>query len=343
MKIGLAFDLKVSSNVPSESLNDESEEYDPPETIEALVSELERLGHQVVQLGGGRQFLTNILRTDVDLVFNISEGRGHYRSREAQVPGVLEMLGLPYVGSDPLTLALCLDKPSAKQIAQAGGIPTPKFQVIEDIDDLNHSGTFALDFPVIVKPVYEGSSKGIHEGSRVDRLSDLRERVGNVIKTYRQSALVEQFIAGTEVTVGVVGGDPPQIVGVMEVVPQDGSAENFIYTLNVKRNWRQMVSYRCPPRLPASGIKELENLALTLFRVLGCRDMARFDFRVDPENRPYFIEANPLPGLSPEYGDLSIMGNLTGWGYPRIVRTILDSALNRHGWSRPQYAYRAAS
>jgi D-alanine-D-alanine ligase len=164
-----------------------------------------------------------------------------------------------------------------------------------------------------------------------------------VIETYRQPALVEEFIAGTEVTVGMVGGNPVQIVGVMEVVPQDGSAENFMYTLDVKRNWRQLVSYRCPPRLPPTCVKELESLATVLFRVLGCRDMARFDFRVDRENRPYFIEANPLPGLSPDYGDLSIMGNLTGWGYSRIVRSILESTLNRHGLSRPQYAYRAAS
>lgn len=343
MKIGLAFDLKIASNQPTETINDESEEYDPPETIEALASELERLGHQVVQLGGGRQFLENILRAEVDLVFNISEGRGHYRGREAQAPGVLEMLGLPYVGSDPLTLALCLDKPSAKTIAHAGGILTPGFQVIERLDDLNHLGAFALEFPVIVKPAYEGSSKGIHESSRVENLSDLRERVRNVIETYRQPALVEEFIAGTEVTVGVVGGDPAQIVGVMEVVPEDGTGEHFMYTLNVKRNWRQLVSYRCPPQLPPSCVQKLEASALTLFRVLGCRDMARFDFRLDRQNQPYFIEANPLPGLSPEYGDLSIMGNLTGWDYPRIIRTILDSALNRHGLSRLQHAYRAAS
>jgi D-alanine-D-alanine ligase len=343
MKIGIAFDLKISSSVPSNSLNDEAEEYDPPETIEALASELERLGHRVVQLGGGRQFLENILRCDVDLVFNISEGRGHFRSREAQVPGVLEMLGLPYVGSDPLTLALCLDKPSAKIIALAGGVPTPGFQVIDSIDGLDHAGAFALDFPVIVKPAHEGSSKGIHTGSRVEQLSGLQAKVRTVIETYRQPALVEEFIAGTEVTVGVIGGSPAQVVGVMEVVPQDGSAENFMYTLDVKRHWRQMVSYRCPPQLPSLCVKELETMATTLFRVLGCRDLARFDFRVDRENRPYFIEANPLPGLSPEYGDLSIMGNLTGWDYARIVRTILDSAMNRQLLSRPQYAYRAAS
>lgn len=343
MKIGLAFDLKAPSGVTVESLNDESEEYDPPETIDALTSELEGLGHQVVPLGGGRGFLENILRSDLDLVFNIAEGRGRGRSREAQVPAVLEMLGLPYVGSDPLTLALCLDKPSAKQIALAGGIPTPRFQVIDKVDDLSRLGTITLEFPLMVKPAYEGSSKGIHQGSRVNCPSDLRERVGQVIETYRQPALVEEFIAGTEVTVGMVGGNPAQIVGVMEVVPQDGSAEDFMYTLDVKRNWRQMVSYRCPPRLPASCVKELETLAAVLFRVLGCRDMARFDFRVDRENRPYFIEANPLPGLSPDYGDLSIMGDLTGWGYSRIVRTILESALNRHGLSRAQYAYRAAS
>jgi D-alanine-D-alanine ligase len=252
------------------------------------------------------------------------------------------MLGLPYVGSDPLTLAVCLDKPSAKKLAQAGGVRTPQFQVIEDVDDLNNLGDFSLDFPVIVKPAYEGSSKGIRENSRVENLADLHQRSQHVIATYRQPALVEEFIAGAEVTVGVVGNAPAQILGVMEVVPRDGSAENFIYTLDVKRNWRQMVGYRCPPQVPASCVKELEAAALTLFRVLGCRDFARFDFRVDVHDRPYFIEANPLPGLAPNYSDLSLMGNLSGWDYSRIIRTILDSALERQGLLRPEYAYRAA-
>ena len=160
MKIGLAFDLKTSVEVSPQTSDDGLEEYDPPETIEALTSHLERSGHSVVLLGGGRTFLERVLATPVDLVFNIAEGRGCHRSREAQVPGVLEMLGIPYVGSDPLTLALCLDKPSAKRIAISGGVDTPRYQVIESIDDLLHLGDPPLDFPVVVKPAFEGSKIG---------------------------------------------------------------------------------------------------------------------------------------------------------------------------------------
>jgi D-alanine-D-alanine ligase len=342
MRIGLAFDLKTSVDVSPKTPDDGLEEYDPPETIEALASEIERLGHQVVPLGGGRTFLQNILRTKVSFVFNIAEGRGCYRGREAQVPSVLEMLGVPYAGSDPLTLALCLDKPSAKRIALSSGVETPRYQVIENLDDLLHFRDNPIGFPVMVKPAFEGSSKGVHQNSRVEKLEDLFPAVQAVLETYRQPALVEEFIPGIEVTVGLVGNRFPQVVGVMEVVPLGGPNEDFMYTLEVKRHWRQMVSYRCPPHIPDPWVQRIRDSALSLYKTLGCRDMARMDFRVDRLGRAYFIEANPLPGLSPVYGDLSIMGALNGWDYSRIIGTVLDSALERYGMIGQQYAHRTA-
>ena len=342
MRIGLAFDLKTAVEAAPGLSDDGSEEYDSQETIDSLASELERLGHQTVLLGGGQTFLQEIRANKVDLVFNIAEGRGCYRAREAQVPGVLEMLGIPYVGSDPLTLALCLDKPLTKQIALSGGVVTPRYQVIESIDDLLHFRDSDISFPVIVKPAFEGSSKGVHQHSRVDHLDQMYPPVKALLESYRQPALVEQFVPGIEVTVGLVGHHSPQVVGVMEVVPLSGPDENFMYTLEVKRNWRQMVGYRCPPNIPREWVQRIEDAALTAFRVLGCRDMARMDFRVDHLGQAYFIEANPLPGLSPVYGDLPIMGGLTGWDYPRLVGTILDSALERYGMVHREYAHRTA-
>lgn len=338
MRIGLTYDLKVPLGARPGRPDDEAEEYDPPETIDALAATIEGLGHRVARLGGGAEFLARVLDTSVDLVFNIAEGRGTFRSREAQVPGVLEMLGIPYSGSDPLTLALCLDKPSAKRVAQDAGVRTPDYAVAEGLQDLEQHVDGRLTFPLVVKPSFEGSSKGIRQSSRVEDPRSLAQAVATLVQDYRQPALMERFIPGIEITVAVLG-TPPRVMGVMEVAPQAGPDEQFMYTLEVKREWREVVSYRCPPHLPASCIQEIEAAALTLFQALGCRDVARFDFRVDSSYRVYFLEANPLPGLG-SYSDVPIMASLVGWTYPRLVETILASALGRHGLLEPHHAHR---
>lgn len=342
MKIGLAFDLKDHVDIADDAPEDAAEEYDPPSTIDALASEIELLGHQVERLGGGVEFLDNIRRTTVDLVFNIAEGRGTFRSREAQVPSVLEMLRIPYHGSDPLTLALCLDKPLTKRIAQSAGISTPRYQVVEYMDDLHGLREAGLQFPLVVKPSFEGSSKGIRLTSRVESWNGLEAAVSTVLLDYRQPALVEEFIAGTEITVGIVGNNPPRVVGVLEVVPRHSSNGDFMYSIEVKRDWERLVFYRCPPALPQSCVQELEAAALALYRVLGCRDMARLDFRVDSEYQPYFLEANPLPGLSPMYSDLPIIARLSGWTYTRLIDAILTAALDRYQMVRAVDASRSA-
>jgi len=340
VKIGLAYDLKTSVEAHPGAAEDEAEEYDPPDTIDALAGEIERLGHQVVRLGGGATFLEAVNRVPVDFVFNIAEGRGTYRSREAQVPGVLEMRSIPYSGSDPLTLALCLDKPSAKRISLSAGVATPAYQVIEGMDDLPSLSSCALHFPLLVKPSYEGSSKGIRRNSRVEQWDDLILAVQTVLQVYRQPALIEEFVPGTEVTVGVVGNTPPRVLGVMEVVPRTGQDENFMYSLEVKRNWQELVFYRCPPQLPGPCIREIETASLTLYKALGCRDLARLDFRVDPNHQVYFLEANPLPGLG-SYSDLPIIASLAGWNYSNLIETILNSALERCNLARVSHAHHA--
>lgn len=341
MKIGLTYDLKATVEARPGGPEDESEEYDPPDTIDALAAEIAGLGHQVVRLGGGGAFLENLRHSAVDFVFNIAEGRGTYRSREAQVPSVLEMLGIPYSGSDPLTLSLCLDKPLTKRVALSAGVATPSYQVIEEIDGLNGLREGALHVPVVVKPAFEGSSKGIRLTSRVDQWADLCQPVNTVLQMYHQPALVEEFIAGTEITVGIVGNSPPQVVGVMEVVPRLNQDGSFMYTLEVKRDWERLVFYRCPPHLPDSCIEQIKAMALTLFKVLGCRDLARLDFRVDQSNNPYFLEANPLPGLSPIYSDLPIISGLCGWSYSQLIETILNASLDRYYLRNSSRANRA--
>jgi len=329
LKIGLSYDLKTASEVRPGAPEDETEECDPPDTIDALANEIERLGHRVVRLGGGAEFLSSILSEKIDFVFNISEGRGTYRSREAQVPSVLEMLRIPYSGADPLTLALCLDKPLTKRVAESLGVRTPRYVVFSPYEAIDLDEVRDLSRPLVVKPAFEGSSKGIRLTSKIDRLEELEQAATDIHKMYRQPALVEEFIAGKEITVGIMGNHPPQVVGVMEVVPRNGAGDNFMYTLEVKRDWQRLVSYRCPANLPPQTFKEIEGMALALHKGLQCRDMARFDFRVDGKNRPYFLEVNPLPGLSPVYSDLPIMAGLMGLSYSQLIGGILNAALER--------------
>jgi len=330
MKIGLAYDLKTAVEARPDAPDDEAEEYDPPDTINALASEIEGLGHQVVHLGGGNEFLRRIGSANVDLVFNIAEGKGTYRSREAQVPSVLEMLGIPYSGSDPLTLAISLDKPMAKQVVLSAGVSSPRYRIVRHLDDLHALAEHGLNFPVVVKPAFEGSSKGIRLTSKVDRREDLEEPVKTVLNAYRQPALIEEFVAGREITVGVVGNCPPRVIGVMEVVPRNGLDGNFMYTIEVKREWQHLVSYRCPPDLPDGCIKAIEQKALAVFKALQCRDVARVDFRIDKKHEPHFLEVNPLPGLSPVNSDLPLMASLSGWSYRLLVKEILEAALQRY-------------
>jgi D-alanine-D-alanine ligase len=333
VRIGIAYDMKDDAPAAGSESDDASEEYDPPETIDALARTIEDLGHETVRLGGGRDFLRAVVDADVDLVFNIAEGRGVHRSREAQVPSVLEMLGIPYTGSDPLTLAVGLDKAVAKRIVASHGVSTPWSLLAHSLDEVLSAGPNAFTYPLVVKPTYEGSSKGVRADSKVGEWASLVHMVALITQEYRQPALVERFVPGREVTVGIVGHADPRVVGVMEVVPNTGLDDGFMYTLEVKRNYRAVVRYDCPPRMAPAVIEAIEREALAAFQALGCRDVARLDFRVTPASEPVFIEANPLPGMG-SYSDLPIMAGLRGWSFSRLVEEILSSAIERTGAPR---------
>ena len=328
MRIGLSYDLKQEVSLEKAGPEDALEEYDSPKTIELLVTALEAGGHSIVRLGGGRGFLNNVLRQNVDIVFNIAEGRGNYRSREAQVPSVLEMLNIPYVGSDPQCLAICLDKSLTKKIAAGGGISTPDWRMIRDKKELLEISREGFPFPAIIKPAYEGSSKGIRGGSLVRSLEQALEIVGGVLERYHQPVMVEEYIGGEEVTVGVIGNLHPKILGIMRIVPKNGD-EHFVYSLEVKRDWENLVDYECPAQLGKDTLDRLAQSSLRIFQVLGCRDFARLDFRVNQEGAPYFLEVNPLPGLG-DYSDLVIMATKQGWSYEALIGAILGAALERY-------------
>ncbi len=326
MRIGLSYDLKTE--ISSTSLTDDAlEEYDSPETVEIIAAALEAKGHQVVWLGGGEQFLDSIRREEVDFVFNIAEGRGSYRSREAQVPSILEMLDIPYTGSDPLCLSVCLDKPLTKKILVAEGIKTPRWLVVEDKESQSVLSLEGFNYPVIIKPAYEGSSKGIRQTSISHSLHQAVNEIRRLLELYGQPVMVEEFIDGDEVTVGIVGNKIPKIVGVMRILPRN-KVEHFVYSLEVKRDYEALVDYECPARLKSEIVKNIEDVSLRIFKTLGCRDFARVDFRVKGDGTLYFIEINPLPGLG-TYSDLIIMAIKTGWTHQRIIDAVLDAALKR--------------
>jgi D-alanine-D-alanine ligase len=330
MKIGITYNLKVDLSAHPDLPDDFQEEFDSPRTVEAIAQALSQLGHDVVKLGDGRELLQRLLADPPDFVFNIAEGQGIARSREARVPAVLEMLGIPCTGSDPLTLAATLDKDVAKRLVGTSSLQTVPWGVVipPDQDPLDVLPSASPPLPVIVKPAWEGSSKGIRSKCLVDRLEDLPEVVASLRRDHCQPILVEQFIAGDELTVGVLGNDPPRVVGIMRVVPQPPT-DRFIYSLEVKRDWERRVRYECPPQLPASTLARIEAAAREAYRKLGCRDVARIDYRLAPDGL-YFLEVNPLPGLNPESSDLVLMARAMGWDYSQLIGTILQAALDRH-------------
>jgi D-alanine-D-alanine ligase len=333
MKIGLSYDLKEAVSLGKEQPEDALEEYDSLETVEALKAAIEAKGHSVVKLGGGREFLGRILQEKVDFVFNISEGLGSYRGREAQVPSVLEMLDIPYSGADPQCLAICLDKHLTKKIVSWEGLPTPKWKVITG-HQLKSLDWESLPNPAFVKPVWEGSSKGIRLSSLVREPGQTKTLVTDLLRRYQQPVMVEEFISGEEVTVGIVGNAPPRVVGIMRVVPRQKDAD-FVYSLEVKRDYENLVDYECPARLEKKTLQRIQEYSLKAFAVLECRDFSRVDFRVGPDGTPYFLEINPLAGLNPRSSDLVIMGTLVGLKYNALIGSILDAALGRSHESRP--------
>lgn len=330
MRIGIAFDLKDEFKNSSELPEDIFEEFDVEETITSIENVLKALGHEVVRLYGGKKFLENITKEKVDIVFNIAEGFGT-RSREAHVPSVLELLGIPFTGSDPLTLALTLDKTMTKRVVQSSGIRTPEFVEIDNFQEFHKEMLNGMRFPLILKLAREGSSIGLRRNSKVKDFEELNCKLEE-LSVYKQPILIERFISGKEITVGVIGnGEKARVIGMMEIAPRNVPREDFIYSLEVKRNWRVEVSYIVNPEIPYRTRKEIEEMSLKIYKILGCRDISRIDFRLDSDFTPYFLEVNPLPGLNPEYSDLPMISKGYGISYENLIEEILNSALERYG------------
>jgi D-alanine-D-alanine ligase len=328
LKVGITYNLKKDFSQREDLPVDFLEEFDSEETIDAIRKVLESEGHEVIKLGGDIGLIDRLRKTSIDIVFNIAEGL-QGRNREAHIPALLEFLNIPYTGSDPLTLSLTLDKAMAKRVVMTQNIPTPRFKKVERMEDLNG---LDLRCPLFVKLCYEGSSKGVRLDSKVLDPQSLEEKTRDLLKTYGSPLLVEEFVKGPEFTVGILGNEDPFVLGVMQIEIKGRPPEESIYSLEIKREWEEKVQYHCPPSIDQNLLKKIEEVALRSYRALECRDVSRVDIRVGEDNTPYFLEINPLPGLSPVYGDLVIMARGMGWDYARLVKTIFHQALKRYRW-----------
>jgi D-alanine-D-alanine ligase len=316
---------------------DEFAEWDAPATIAAVESALTRLG-KVVRLEATEEFPERLRQTRPDIVFNIAEGfRGV--NREAHVPAICEFFGIPYSGSDPFTLTLCLDKAKTKETLAFHGIPTPHFAVVEKLADIEPR-TASLKLPLFVKPLHEGSSKGITDNNLCWDRKQLRSQTDFLLRNYDQPVLVEEYLPGKEFTCAVLGnGDEATVLPIVgmnfESLPKGALP---IYGFDAKFVWdrpeKPLEIFQCPARITKELQASIERVTLDAFRVLGCRDWARIDVRLDAAGRPNVLEVNPLPGILPDPAENSCLpkaARAAGIGYDELIQGCLKSAAARQG------------
>lgn len=333
MRIALLYNL--AENAPQPDLNaphDALYELDHPYNVAAYKAALEAGGHEVFPMEGDTALVQRIKDLAIDLCYNTCEGfRGD--AREAQVPALLEMIGVPYTGSKVMTLALTLDKAMTKRILDYHGLPSPAFQEFFSADD-SIDARLADRFPLFAKPNSEGTGKGISEKSIVRNERELRTQVAYLLNGYHESVLVEQYIEGNDVTIGLVGNWPDLHLFPISMIDNALYEKTglSVYGAALKVDLGDAYQYRCPAPLPAELADELRRLAVETMRVTGTLDFARVDFRLDrhDHNQPYILEINSLPGITP-ISDLTLMAQADGWTHADLVYSVLEAALRRMG------------
>lgn len=322
LKIGMTYDLR-NDYLAEGYGEEETAEFDSPETIGAIEQALTALGFETDRIGNIRSLAGRLVAGDRwDMVFNIAEGLRGF-GREAQVPAILEAFDIPYTFSDVLVLSLTLHKGMTKHVIRDLGIPTPDFTVIETEDQI---AGIRLPFPLFAKPVAEGTGKGISAASKIEAREALERACRSLLADFRQPVLVETFLPGREFTVGIIGtGADAFATEVMEVLlkPQ---AEQDVYSYFNKENFTSLVEYRI---VDDDEARQAGDTALAAWRGLGCRDAGRMDLRSDAAGRPSFMEVNPLAGLHPRHSDLPIIFTLMGKTFTQLIDLIMRSALKR--------------
>lgn len=332
-RIGLTYDLR-SEYLALGFGEEETAEFDSEQTIEAIEAALLQLGHAPVRIGNARQLIERLARGERwDLVFNICEGLGGL-GREAQVPAILEVYGIPYTFSDALVMALSLHKGFTKTVVAAAGVPVPRQAIVERTRDVE---LVSLPYPLFVKPVAEGTGKGVDPSSVVRDPRELERACVERLERFRQPVLVEEYLPGRELTVGLLGnGGEAEVLGTLEIVlkPQ---AEAGAYSYVNKERWQQLIEIGLVGAQQDEVVGEAQRIALLAWQALGCVDAGRVDLRCGADGRPRFLEVNPLAGLHPVNSDLPILCAAVGLPYQDLIARIVRSALARSAAaSRPE-------
>lgn len=329
MKVTLTYNLKKEDKTkPADYFS----EFDSHETVDAITSALVSRGHHVECVDVAEKDLFSYFKKNrIDMVFNIAEGiNGKFR--ESELPAVLDYLNIPYTGSDTFSLALALDKALTKKILKAEGIPTPAFQVFTKGNELLDPN---LKFPLIVKPNYEGSAKGINASNVVHSEDELYARVKELKTLYKQEMLVEEFIEGKELTVGILENGSATVLPILEIdFSTCTKSGEYFYSWRMKEYQGDSAlgltpTFHCPARLDKDVEKLVKDTALRTHRAVGCLDISRTDIRLNKDNIPYVLEINPLPGLNPKESNFPIMAYAAGMKYGDIIDMVLMSAYQR--------------
>ena len=329
MKVALTYNLKKKD--PSKPA-DYFSECDSEETINCIATALRNRGHLVEVIDVEYPTLFSYFKKNrVDMVFNIAEGK-HGRFRESEVPAVLDYLNIPYTGSDTFSLALALNKALTKKILKAENIPTPNFQLFIRGDE---EPSCELKFPLIVKPNCEGSAKGINKTNVVSNKEDLLKKIKECIDMYKQEVLVEEFIEGKELTVGILENGKTTILPILEIdFSSCKESGEYFYSWRMKEyqgntDLGLVPTFHCPARLDKQTEEKVKEVALRTHRAVGCLDISRTDIRLDKFNVPYVLEINPLPGLDPKESNFPMMAYASGMNYDDLIEAILISASER--------------
>jgi D-alanine-D-alanine ligase len=319
MKIGITFDLR-SWYIDRGYSMDETAEFDKQETIDALENSLKLMGYETEPIGNAFQLIEALASGKRwDMVFNIAEGL-YGDGRESVVPAILDQYKIPYVFSGPVIMGLSLNKHLAKLVVAAAGVPVSPGCLITVMEDLNKC---KLKYPLFVKPVSEGTGKGITEKSLVNSLAELKKMAEWILNEFKQPALVEEYLPGREFTVGIIGSAEDAIaIGGMEVI----CANNLPYSVEVKENYQDYCKYT---PLDAQIIDECKSVALRAWNALNAVDAGRVDLKTDRNGNICFIEANPLAGLNPVHSDLPILSRLYGIEYQTLMEMIMKAAIKR--------------
>lgn len=329
LRVGFTYNVK---RIAAKSADDDDShaEYDAPTTIDQIAKAIESHGHTVVRLEATSSIVQALPAAHVDVVFNLAEGeRG--RGREAHIPALLELMDIPFTGSDAATMAIALDKDLARRVVAGAGVPIPRGMLLKGDEP---SSSFAhLVYPVIAKPNAEGSSKGVLPECVVENEAALRALVTKLFAKYRQPILVEEFLPGREFTVGILASSAdfsvPELLPPMEIVYLDKSKPLSIYAFEDKLDWSKTIRYDRPAVVDDQLLQRINDVALGAWQALGCRDVGRVDLRCDADGQPRFIEANPLPGLTPGWSDLCLVAESAGMTYEQLIGRVLAPAIAR--------------